>query len=139
MSNFLDNILEQLKSYLESEEGKADIKKEQERIKFRKEHIEKYIEYLHNLSISDRTALFEKIKAKYDSQEYYDREVKLLKREPREFLYDYIFEYGHKYGVVNEIPDAMFGYDSYIIDGIWVFTAWYGQGTAYNFDKLLIL
>lgn len=40
-SNILDNILEQLKSYLESEEGKADIKKEQERAKFRKEHIER--------------------------------------------------------------------------------------------------
>lgn len=129
------NILEQLKSYLESEEGKRDIKKEQERIKFRKDHIEKYIEYLHNLSLSDRTALFEKIKAKYDSQEYYNREIR-LGHEPREFLYDYIFEYGHKYGVVNEIPDAMFGYDSYIIDGIWVFTAWYGQGTVYNFEKL---
>lgn len=132
----MSSILEQLKSYLESEEGKEDIKRENENIKLRKEREDKYIQYLYNLSLPDRTALFEKIKAKYDSQEYYDREVKLLKREPREFLYDYIFEYGHKYGVVNEIPDAMFGYDSYIIDGIWVFTAWYGQGTAYNFEKL---
>ena len=131
----MSSILEQLKSYLESEEGKEDIKRENEKIKLRKEREDKYIQYLHNLSLSDRTALFEKIKAKYESKEYYDREIK-LGREPRELLYDYILEYGYRYGISNDIPDAHFGYDSYIIDGIWVITVWYGQGTCYNFDKL---
>lgn len=131
----MSSILEQLKSYLESEECKEDIKRENENIKLRKEREDKYIQYLYNLSLSDRTSLFEKIKAKYESKEYYDREIK-LGREPRKLLYDYILEYGYRYGISNEIPDAHFGYDSYIIDGIWVFTAWYGQGTAYNFDKL---
>lgn len=134
----MSSILEQLKSYLESEEGKEDIKRENENIKLRKEREDRYIQYLHNLSLSDRTALFDKIKAKYESKEYYDREIK-LGREPRELLYDYILEYGHRYGISNDIPDAHFGYDSYIIDGIWVITVWYGQGTCYNFDKLLIL
>ena len=131
----MSSILEQLKSYLESEEGKEDIKRENEKIKLRKEREDKYIQYLHNLSLSDRTALFEKIKAKYESKEYYDREIK-LGREPRELLYDYILEYGYRYGISNDIPDAHFGYDSYIIDGIWVITVWYGQGTCYNFNKL---
>lgn len=131
----MSSILEQLKSYLESEEGKEYIKKENENIKLRKEREDKYIQHLHNLSLSDRTVLFEKIKAKYESKEYYDREIK-LGREPRELLYDYILEYGYRYGISNDIPDAHFGYDSYIIDGIWVITVWYGQGTCYNFDKL---
>lgn len=134
----MSSILEQLKSYFESEEGKEDIKRENEKIKLRKEREDKYIQYLHNLSLPDRTALFEKIKAKYESIKYYNREIK-LGREPRELLYDYILEYGHRYGISNDILDAHFGYDSYIIDGIWVITAWYGQGTCYNFDKLLIL
>lgn len=134
----MSSILEQLKSYLESEEGKEDIKRENEKIKLRKEREDKYIQYLHNLSLPDRTALFEKIKAKYESIEYYNREIK-LGREPRELLYDYILEYGHRYGISNDILDAHFGYDSYIIDGIWIITAWYGQGTCYNFDRLLIL
>ena len=129
------DLLEQLKSYLESEEGKEDIKRENEKIKLRKEREDRYIQHLHNLSLSDRTALFEKIKAKYESKEYYNREIK-LGREPRELLYDYILEYGYRYGVSNDIPDAHFGYDSYIIDGMWVITVWYGQGTCYNFDKL---
>lgn len=135
----MSSILEQLKSYLESEEGKEeDIKRENEKIKLRKEREDKYIQYLHNLSLPDRTALFEKIKAKYESIDYYNREIK-LGREPRELLYDYILEYGHRYGISNDILDAHFGYDSYIIDGIWIITAWYGQGTCYNFDRLLIL
>ena len=134
----MSSILEQLKSYLESEEGKEDIKRENENIKLRKEREDKYIQYLHNLSLPDRTALFEKIKAKYESIEYYNREIK-LGREPRELLYDYILEYGHRYGKSNDILNAHFGYDSYIIDGIWIITAWYGQGTCYNFDRLLIL
>jgi hypothetical protein len=134
----MSSILEQLKSYFESEEGKEDIKRENEKIKLRKEREDKYIQYLYNLSLPDRTALFEKIKAKYESIKYYNREIK-LGREPRELLYDYILEYGHRYGISNDILDAHFGYDSYIIDGIWIITAWYGQGTCYNFDKLLIL
>lgn len=128
-------ILEQIKSYINSKEGKEYIKRENENIKLRKEREDKYIQYLHNLSLSNRTTLFEKIKAKYESKEYYNREIK-LGREPRELLYDYILEYGYKYGISNDIPNTHFGYDSYIIDGIWVITAWYGQGTCYNFNKL---
>ena len=127
----MSELLEQL----ESEEGKEDIKRENENIKLRKEREDKYIQYLYTLSLSDRTVLFEKIKAKYESQEYYNREIK-LGREPRELLYDYILEYGRKYGIENEIQDAYFSYESYIIDDIWVITIWYGQGVAYNFDRL---
>jgi hypothetical protein len=45
-------------------------------------------------------------------------------------------EYGFKYGKLNTIEDVHFGYDSYIIDDTWIITCWYGQGTAYNFNKL---
>jgi len=131
----MSELLEQLKKFLESEEGQENIIRENERIKLKNEREDRYIEYLQNLSLSDRTILFEKIKTKYESQEYYNREIK-LGREPRQLLYDYIFEYGRKYGIENEIQDAYFSYESYIIDGIWVITIWYGQGVSYNFDRL---
>lgn len=129
------NILDQLRSFLESEEGKEQVKRDNERTKRKEIREDRYLNYLFNLSLSDRTNLFERIKEKYESQEYYDREIR-LGREPQELLYDYILLYGHRYGIKNEIPDAIFGYDSYIIDGIWVITAWYGQGVAYDFDRI---
>ena len=91
--------------------------------------------YLNQLSVDERTELFTKIKKKYDSDEYYYRWIK-RGFEPPETLYYYILEYGHRYGVVNEIPDSYFGYDSYIIDNKWIITAWYGQGTAYDLIKI---
>lgn len=131
----MESLLEQLKKFLESEEGQESIRRENERTKLKNEREDRYIEYLRNLSLSDRTILLNKIKTKYESQEYYNREIK-LGREPRELLYDYILEYGRKYGIENEIQDAHFSYESYIIDGIWVINIWYGQGVAYNFDRL---
>lgn len=135
MSEILDGIFEQLKAYLESDEGKADIKRENEKVFFRNSLMTKYMDYLHNMSIEERDALFIKIKAKYDSDEYYYRWIN-RGIEPPEDLYHYILEYGSRYGILNEIEDAHFAYDSFIIDNHWVITAWYGQGTAYNFDKL---
>lgn len=135
MKSKSDSLLEQLKAYLDSEEGKANIKRHQELATFRANLMGKRMDYLHNLSIDERDILFSKIKAKYDSDEYYhrwmDRGI-----EPPEDLYYYILEYGYIYGKPNEIEDAHFGYNSYIIDNSWVITAWYGQGTAYNFEKI---
>jgi hypothetical protein len=75
MSEILDGILEQLKAYLESDEGKADIKRENDKAIFRNVLMTKYMDYLHNMSIEERDILFSKIKAKYDSDEYYYRWV----------------------------------------------------------------
>ena len=131
----MNKIIEQLKAYLESDEGKADIKRENNKAIFRNTLMAKYMDYLHNMSIEERDTLFTKIKAKYDSDEYYYRWIN-RGIEPPNDLYYYIIEYGYKYGKPNEIKDAYFGYDSFIIDEHWTITAWYGQGTAYNFDKL---
>lgn len=130
----MSTIIEQLKAYLDSDEGKADIKRANDKAIFRNALMTKYMDYLHNMSIEERDTLFAKIKAKYDSDEYYYRWIN-RGIEPPENLYDYILEYGYNYGVPNEIQNAHFGYDSFVIDGHWVITAWYGQGTAYNFDK----
>lgn len=130
----MSEIIKQLKAYFESEEGKADIKRENNKTIFRNALMTKYMDYLHNMSIEKRDALFTKIKAKYDSNEYYYRWIN-RGIEPPKNLYDYILEYGYNYGVPNEIQNPYFAYDSFIIDGHWVITAWYGQGTAYNFDK----
>lgn len=131
----MSELIEQLKTFFESDEGKEYIKRDQEKILFRNQLMDKYVLYLFNLSLEERTELFNKIKTKYDSDEYYFRWIN-RGFEPQEMLYDYIFEYGYRYGKVNEIKDAVFGYDSYIIDNSWIITAWYGQGTAYNFHKI---
>lgn len=131
----MSELVDQLKAFFESDEGKEYVKREQEKMLFRKQLMDKYMLYLFNLSLEERTELFNKIKTKYDSDEYYFRWIN-RGFEPQEMLYDYIFEYGHRYGKLNEIKDAVFGYDSYIIDDIWTITAWYGQGTAYNFNKI---
>lgn len=128
-------IIEQLKAYLDSEEGKAFIKEEQNRMLFHREHINKYVTKLYEIGQEKRNELFQKIKTKYDSDEYYHRWID-RGIEPPEVLYDYILEYAFKYGKINTIEDAHFGYDSYIIDDTWIITCWYGQGTAYNFNKL---
>ena len=119
----MSTLIEQLKAYLDSDEGKADIKRHQELATFRA-----------NL-MDERNILFSKIKAKYDSDEYYHRWID-RGIEPPEDLYYYILQYGYKYGKLNEIEDAHFGYDSYIIDNSWIITAWYGQGTAYNLERI---
>ena len=131
----MSTLIEQLKAYLESEEGKAFVKEEQNRMTFHREHINKYVIKLYEIGPEKRDELFQKIKTKYDSDEYYHRWID-RGIEPPEVLYDYILEYGFKYGKLNTIEDAHFGYDSYIIDGTWIITCWYGQGTAYNFNKL---
>ena len=128
-------IIEQLKAFLESEEGKAFVKEEQNKMLFHREHINKYVTKLYEIGSEKRNELFQKIKTKYDSDEYYHRWID-RGIEPPEVLYDYILEYAFKYGKLNTIEDAHFGYDSYIIDDTWIITCWYGQGTAYNFNKL---
>ena len=131
----MSTLIEQLKAYLESDEGKADIKRENDKAIFRKMMLNKYLDKLHEMGTDNRDKLFQKIKSKYDSDEYYHRWVE-RGFEPPEDLYYYILEYGYIYGAPNEIKDAHFGYDSYIIDDTWIITAWYGQGTVYNFNKL---
>lgn len=128
-------IIEQLKAFLDSEEGKAFVKEEQNRMLFHREHINKYVTKLYEIGQEKRDELFQKIKTKYDSDEYYHRWID-RGIEPPEVLYDYILEYAFNYGKLNTIEDAHFGYDSYIIDDTWIITCWYGQGTAYNFNKL---
>jgi hypothetical protein len=131
----MSTIIEQLKAYLDSEEGKAYIKRQQELATCRTNLMCKYMDYLHNLSIDERYILFSKIKAKYDSDEYYYRWIN-RGIEPPNNLYYYILQYGYIYGKTNEIEDAYFMYDSYIIDNSWIITAWYGQGTAFTLRKI---
>ena len=63
----MSTIIEQLEAYLNSDKGKADIKRHQELATFRANLIGSRMDYLHNLSIDERDILFSKIKAKYDS------------------------------------------------------------------------
>lgn len=131
----MSDLVQQVKDFFESDEGREYVLESTYKHIMQLKLMDKYMHYLNKLSVDERTELFAKIKKKYDSDEYYYRWIK-RGFEPPETLYYYILEYGHRYGVVNEIPDSYFGYDSYIIDNKWIITAWYGQGTAYDLIKI---
>lgn len=129
----MGNLVDQLKAFFDSDEGKEYIRKEQEEILFKSELKKRYIDKVHSMSIKDRDILFQKIKTKYDSDAYRDREYK-LGYEPREMLYSYILEYAQKYGIPYQQTDMVFPYESYAIDG-WSITIIFGQGCAYIFER----
>lgn len=133
----MGTLVDQLKIFLESEEGQEFIKQEQEKQSFIKKHYNKYSDKLYSLTKEQRNELFEKIKNKYDSDEYYFR---WMNRGiiPEKMLYHYIYEYGAKYGLsfdeLNHIVDPWFD-DGYIIDD-WTITMVIGQGTEFIFKRI---
>jgi hypothetical protein len=128
------NFAEQLRIYLDSEEGQEFIRQEQEKNSLIKNHYDRYSDKLYSLSKEQRNELFEKIKNKYESNEYYFR---WMNRGimPEKMLYHYIYEYGAKYGLsfdeLNHNLDPWLD-DGYIIDD-WIIIMLIGQGTEFIF------
>lgn len=130
----MGTLVDQLKIFLESEKGQEFIKQEQKKESFRHSHYDKYSNKLYSLSKEQRNELFEKIKNKYESNEYYFRWMNrgIIPPNP---LYDYIYEYGVKYGLsfdeLNNNLDPLLN-DGYIIDD-WIIIILIGQGTEFIF------
>lgn len=106
-----------------------------EKLKFNFSLKEKYINKIHDMGIDKRNSLFEKIKNKYDSYDYINKEYK-LGRFPTTKLYDIIFQYAQKYGTYIE-TETLFPSESFIIDDTWNIIATYGQGTIFEFKKII--
>jgi hypothetical protein len=130
----MGNLLEQLRIYLNSEEGQEFIKQEQKKESFSHSHYDKYSDKLYSLSKEQRNELFEKIKNKYESNEYYFRWMNRGIIPPKT-LYNYIYEYAVKYGLsfdeLNHNLDPLLD-DGYIIDD-WIIIILIGQGTEFIF------
>lgn len=129
-------LLEQLKKYFDSEEGKEYINKVHNQARFNMSHYDKYSDKLYSLTKEDRNSLFEKVKHKYDSDEYYNRWMKRGIMPPKD-LYNYLYEYGLRYGFsVDELNifDPWLD-DGFIIDD-WIIIMVIGQGTEFVFMKV---
>lgn len=91
----------------------------------------KYIEIFHSMSSTKRAEVINKVKAKYNSDEYYDREARKCHREPMTCLYWVLFFYATKYG--KQMPqekDNPFTHDVYLIDDTFVIRLMHGQGSV---------
>ena len=96
-----------------------------------KGEVNKYIEAFHNESPAKRAEIINKIKAKYDSDEYRNREILKYHREPITYLYWVLFEYAQKYG--KQLPQEKnnpFPHEVYIIDNAFVIRLMHGQGSC---------
>ena len=89
MSELIDN----LEKFFESEEGKASIEKWYNDILNKKLRLESWVNRFHNKYGEEKAFrdIVERIKKKYDSDEYHKKEYK-IGYEPRKPLYDLIFE-----------------------------------------------
>ena len=91
----------------------------------------KYIEAFHNESPAKRAEIINKIMAKYNSDEYRNREILKYHREPVTYLYWVLFEYAQKYGVpMPQEPNNPFSHDVYLIDDKFVIRLMHGQGSC---------
>lgn len=133
--------LEKLKKLLDSEEFKKDMELLALREK-RKEEVEnRYIEKFHSLRLTSRWNIIEKIRTKYDSDEYVRREYR-MGYEPRTPLYFLLLEYARKYGmtILDEYgEDLAFCAELFLVDGYYV-ELMIGQGSVVHvMDKKAFL
>ena len=91
----------------------------------------KYIEIFHSMSSTKRAEIINKIKAKYDSDEYLNREILKCHREPIMYLYWVLFEYAQKYGKqLSQKKNNPFPHEIYLIDNTFVIRLMHGQGSC---------
>ena len=119
----MGSVVERLKSYLETEEGKKWIEEQQNKLLFENEIVKRNNEFIHSLSKEKRKEIVDRIISKYSSQEYRDKEYK-LGYEPRCDLFFVLHDYANAYGqpwnlVPGEDPygfvSSKVRFDDYII------------------------
>lgn len=131
--------LEEFKAYLDSEEGQASLDKAAQEMIKSAEHENRWIErfkarYENNLDEAVR-----KLKAKYNSKAYIDREYR-LGREPDERLLWLVWNYSQKYckpcfdqKYFNQFTAEAFYIGSYVI------SIMHGQGSVISVERTAIV
>ena len=129
-------MLENLKAFLETDEGKESIERWGEKLRRADEHKDRWAEKFKQRCESDMDGSIEKLLAKYDSKEYRDKEYS-KGREPMEDLLWVALEYAEKY--CKECTDEkylnMFTGSAYYI-GSYVIQVMHGQGSVIRIDKM---
>lgn len=134
--NHLQKSLDSLSAFLETEEGKASIKRWGEEIKNKEYIVNNQIKRLFNSGKFEVVLL--KTIEKYDSDSYKDRYSK-RGEEPREDLFFFLNEYARQYGreATEEEYNTygnMFTYELLYCNG-YFFNTMNGQGTVIQIEK----
>jgi len=138
----MGKLLDDLKTYLDTEEGKKSFEEWANKIKNEQAIKDSQLERAFKKYGLNIAGVVEKIVAKYDSDKY--RDFWWNKGfEPTEDLYFFLFDYAAKYGVeVDENSTEeqkkcinMFTSDIYYLDG-YVFNKMNGQGTCVLVEKI---
>lgn len=88
-----------------------------EKLKWEREVELRYVEKYRNLPVKERLEIFEKIRSKYSSKKYRDREYNKCNCEPREDLYYLLSLYAEKYGEIVDYDCESEEY--YFTTGMW--------------------
>lgn len=126
----MGKILDEMLKWMNSPKGQKELEKERKRMQFIIDITDKWIEKFHNIGIDKRSEIIDRIIAKYESDKYYWREMK-IGCEPRCPLYWFLFEYAGKYG--EELPfeeNNPFPHHLRLIDGKYKVRQMFGQGTV---------
>lgn len=132
----MSNMLENLKAFLETEEGKKSIEEWGKKMVREQEHRDRWVEKFKTRCENDLDGCLEKLMDKYYSDEYRDREYS-KGVEPREPLLWLAYEYAIKHckPCEDEEYHNMFTADAYYI-GSYVIQLLIGQGSALRIDKV---
>ena len=130
------SMVEKLREFLDSEDGKKSIEEFGRRLERESEFKERWIERFKDHSENNLDFVLEKLIAKYDSDKYIRKEYS-KGYEPREKLLWIAFNYAEKY--CKECTDEkylnMFTGSAYYI-GSYVIQVMHGQGSVIRIDKI---
>jgi len=132
----MSDMLERLREFLDSEEGKKSIEEFGNKMKREEERKDRWVEKFKKIVEPDIDSYLEKLIEKYDSDKYVRREYS-LGYEPREPLLWIAFGYASKY--CKECTDEkylnMFTGEAYYI-GSYVIQVMNGQGSVIKIEKI---
>lgn len=130
-----NDMLERMKTFLESEEGKKSISEWAKKFAREQDHKDRWVEKFKQRCEGDLNGSLKKLMDKYYSDEYRDREYK-MHVEPREPLLWLAYEYATKYckpyngkKYLNMFTADAYNFGSYVIQLM------IGQGSALRIDK----
>ena len=132
----MNTFLKYVEEYIKSDNCKYEIEQlENENIFDENNHVH-FNNWLNKIGKEKRNEFFTKVKQKYDSKKYKDREFRKGK-EPEELLCHYILDYGRKFGdSVKDDENVELIYDEFIIDKTWKISCIWGQSCFYSLEKI---
>lgn len=132
----MSDMLEKMKEFLESDEGKESIRQWGLKMQREEEHTKRWVEKFKQKCEGDLDGTINKLLKKYNSDEYVNREYHKCKCEPREPLLWLVWEYAitHCKPCKDEKYFNDFTGGAYYI-GSYVVQIMHGQGSVLRFDK----